>query len=121
MATRKFIIKINGRVFEAEVEEIADEVIAQPVSKPRAATSPHKQEPSPEDGKTIVAPMPGKVIKINVSKGQQVKKGDVVLVIESMKMEQEINSSLEGTVTEIKVSEGEMVKKEQVLIIVVQV
>jgi biotin carboxyl carrier protein len=118
MTTRKFRIKIDGKIFEAEVEETSEAEVDKPVVKTKETPSPQIPTPSKEEGKSVVAPMPGKVIKINVSKGQKIKKGDVVLVIEAMKMEQEINSSLEGTVTDIQVSEGDMVKKEQVLIVI---
>ena len=57
-------------------------------------------------------------VSINVSKGQQVKTGDVVLILEAMKMEQEIKSSLSGTVKDILVIAGDTVKKEQALIVI---
>lgn len=117
MTTRKFRIKIDGKIFEAEVEEISGEEVGKPVVKTKETPSSQIAPPSTKAGKSIVAPMPGKIIKINVSKGQKIKKGDVILVIEAMKMEQEINSSLEGTVTDLQVSEGDMVKKEQILIV----
>ena len=114
MATRKFKIRIDGKVFEAEVEELGGEktVPATPTSA-KAAQAPLPQAGS---GNSVVAPMPGKIIAIKVSKGQQVNAGDTVLILEAMKMEQEIKSSLEGTVENIPVAEGDTVKKEQALI-----
>ena len=61
--------------------------------------------------------MPGKIIAIKVSKGQQVAAGDTVLILEAMKMEQEIKSSISGTVSEIPVSENDTVKKDQPLVL----
>ena len=113
MAIRKFKINIEGKSFVAEVEELG--------AAPAPAAAPQAAAPAPvapAAGNAIVSPMPGKVISIKVEKGQQVKNGDVVLILEAMKMEQEIKSSLEGTVEDIPVSEGETVKKEQALIIV---
>ena len=105
-------------MFEAEVEEIGETKKAFP-STATTKTAPVSQAiAAPVSGNTIVAPMPGKVISIKVSKGQQVKEGDVVVVIEAMKMEQEIKSSLEGTVFDVPISEGETVKKEQALVII---
>ena len=119
MATRTFKIKIEGRIFEAEVEEIG-------VSEPTIAASPRPAAaaavPPPitaaAGGNAISAPMPGKIISINVSKGQQIKTGDVVVVLEAMKMEQEIKSSFSGTVNDILVAAGDTVRKEQALIVI---
>ena len=119
MALRKFIIKIEGKTFEAEVEEIGG---SSPAATPAAAPAPRPAAaPAPAvtgAGNAVTAPMPGKIIKIKVTRGQQVNAGDVVLILEAMKMEQEIKSSLGGTVTEIPVNEGDTVKKEQALIII---
>ena len=118
MATRKFKIKIDGKVFEAEVEEIGGEKPVQ--AAPTAAkTAPVAQAPLPQagSGNSIVAPMPGKIIAVKVSKGQLVNAGDTVLILEAMKMEQEIKSSINGTVSEIPVSVDDTVKKDQPLVI----
>ena len=114
MATRKFKIKIDGKVFEAEVEEVGGEKNA-----PAAKAAPTAQAPLPlaVSGNSVVAPMPGKIISISVSKGQQVNAGDTVIILEAMKMEQEIKSTISGTVSEIPVSEDDTVKKDQPLII----
>jgi biotin carboxyl carrier protein len=116
MSTRRFKIKIDGKVFEAEVEEIDDqrETIKEKNEPVEKISQPATQNFS--KGKDIIAPMPGKILKINVSKGMKVKNGDVVLILEAMKMEQEIKSHVNGTVVNITVSDGDTVKKEQVLI-----
>jgi len=118
MATRKFKIKIDGKVFEAEVEEIGGET-AVPASPAAAKAAPAPQAPLPQSGSgnSVVAPMPGKVISIKVSKGQQVNAGDTVLILEAMKMEQEIKSSICGTVSDIPVSADDTVKKDQPLVV----
>ena len=119
MATRTFKIKIEGRTFEAEVEEIggSEQTTAAP---PRPAASAAVPPPitASTGGNAIIAPMPGKIISINVSKGQQVKTGDVVVILEAMKMEQEIKSLLSGTVNGILVAAGDTVRKEQALIVI---
>lgn len=121
MSTRKFKIKIDGKVFEAEVEEIGG---AAPAATPapaaaKAAPSPAAQAPLPQtgSGNSVVAPMPGKIISIKVTKGQSVNAGDTVLILEAMKMEQEIKSAVSGTVSDIPVSVEDTVKKDQPLII----
>ena len=119
MATRTFKIKIEGRTFEAEVEEIGgSEPTAAAPPRPAAAAAVPPPIVAAAGGNAISAPMPGKIISINVSKGQQVKTGDVVVILEAMKMEQEIKSSLSGTVNDILVAAGDTVKKEQALIVI---
>ena len=118
MATRKFKIKIDGKVFEAEVEEVGGEKTVQAApAAAKAAPAPQAPLPQAGSGNSVVAPMPGKIIAIKVSKGQQVNAGDTVLILEAMKMEQEIKSSISGTVSEIPVSEDDTVKKDQPLVI----
>ena len=117
MTTRKFKIKIDDKVFVAEVEEIGGEKVSQTtldVTK-TAPTSQPTLHQVPSD-KRIIAPMPGKIISIKVSKGQLINNGDTVLILEAMKMEQEIKSSISGTIMEINVSENDTVKKDQPLI-----
>ena len=115
MATRKFKIKIDGKIFEAEVEELGGEkTIPSTPTAAKAAQTPLSQADS---GNSVVAPMPGKIIAIKVSKGQLVTAGDTVLILEAMKMEQEIKSSICGTVSEIPVSENDTVKKDQPLVL----
>ena len=118
MSTRKFKIKINDKIFEAEVEEIEVEKTVQ-TKAVEVKTVPVSQSPLNQtiSVKSVIAPMPGKIIAIKVSKGQQVKKGDTVIILEAMKMEQEIKSSINGKVTEIPISENDTVKKDQPLVI----
>jgi glutaconyl-CoA/methylmalonyl-CoA decarboxylase subunit gamma len=117
MALRKFRIKIDGKLFEAEVEEIGSSAPAAAVSTPRPATVPVSQ-PAAVSGNAITAPMPGKIISLKVSAGQPVQAGDVVLILEAMKMEQEIKTHSSGTIAEILVNAGDTVKKEQALILI---
>lgn len=119
MATRKFKIKIEGRTFEAEVEELGgSEPTAAAIARPAAASAASPPTAASVGGNAVASPMPGKIISINVAKGQQVKTGDVVVILEAMKMEQEIKSSFSGTVKDILVVAGDTVKKEQALIVI---
>jgi biotin carboxyl carrier protein len=119
MATRTFKIKIEGRIFEAEVEEIGgqDSTVVAPARSPAPAVVPSPSAAT-VGGNAVSAPMPGKITSINVSKGQQVKTGDVVIILEAMKMEQEIKSAFSGIVKDVLVGAGETVKKEQALIVI---
>ena len=114
MGIRKFKIKIEGKTFEAEVEEIGSSTKTKtPEQNPVLSTV---SVPFSSSGNSVKSPMPGKILKIIVSKGKKIKKGDVVLILEAMKMEQEIKTEIDGTVSDITVSEGDTVKKEQILI-----
>jgi biotin carboxyl carrier protein len=121
MNKRRFKIKIDGKVFDAEVEEIAGQTDFKTDVLPQIgeieSSKAKKPMTSALKGKAIVAPMPGKVLSIKVSKGQAVKNGDIVLILEAMKMEQEIRIHQEGIITEIYISEGDTVQKEQTLIL----
>ncbi|MTI68301.1 MAG: biotin/lipoyl-binding protein, partial [Firmicutes bacterium] len=113
---RKFNISVNGKTYEVEVEEVESkndnkvkrEVKSAPKQKPKA--KPVKKDPKPEPketkevpsgGETIDAPMPGSVFDIKVSEGDTVNKGDVLLILEAMKMENEIVAPRDGKVVAI--------------------
>lgn len=68
--------------------------------------------------KTVRSPMPGKVIRILVSKGEQVVKGQTVIIVSAMKMESEFKATVDGVVTGIQVSEGDVVDTQQVLVVI---
>ena len=124
MAMRKFKIKLEGKVYEVEVEEIIDgetqritDIKREPVSSPQTSVAPPRAMSS-GSVKIVVAPMPGKIVALKCAVGQTVKSGDVVLILEAMKMEQEIKAKADGTISEIKVSSGMTVQKEDILIII---
>lgn len=120
MALRKFRIKIDGKMFEAEVEEIggSDPFVSSAPSRPIAPAAASPPVVVSGSGNAVTAPMPGKIISVKVSKGQQVQTGDVVLILEAMKMEQEIKAPSGGTIADILVNPGDTVKKEQALILI---
>lgn len=83
-----------------------------------AVTDTGKKSPGPKVVGGILAPMPGKVVKVNVIEGDVVKTGDVVLILEAMKMENEICANREGRVTEVRVSEGDSVDSNDVMVVI---
>lgn len=127
---RKFNITVNGKVYEVEVEEVggsstpaaAPRIAAAP-SAPRVAApapaAPKAAAPVAEGAETVTAPMPGKIMSLKVSVGQAVKAGDLILVLEAMKMENEIFCEADGTVKEIRVGEGAAVNPGDVLVVIV--
>lgn len=118
---RKFIVNVNGNSYEVEVEEVGGAVSAPaaapkaaPVTAPKAAPAAPKAA-APAGGTAVKAPMPGNVLDIKVSNGQAVKEGDVVVILEAMKMENEIYAPCDGTVT-VVASKGSTVNTGDVLV-----
>lgn len=127
---RKFMINVNGKSYEVEVEEIKDGVVAAPVAQPapRAATpapAAPKAAPAPAPkaapaaipagASTVTAPMPGTILSINVKVGDTVKKGQVLCILEAMKMENEIMAGGDATIASVAVNQGDSVSTGQVL------
>ncbi|MDY3781963.1 MAG: biotin/lipoyl-containing protein [Candidatus Faecousia sp.] len=119
----KYKVTLKGRTYEVEVEAgeaiLLDEYEAIAPSAPAAApvatpaAAPAAAAPAPAAapvvtgaGEPVNAPMPGNILKVNVTNGQAVKAGDVLCVLEAMKMENEIMAPKDGTVTQVLVSKG---------------
>lgn len=109
-------VNVNGVDYNVEIEGGAAPVVA-PVAAPVAApaAAPVVSAPAatpaaaPAGGKSIVSPLPGVIISVDVKEGQAIKRGQKVAVIEAMKMENEILAEFDGTVTAIHVSKGDSV------------
>ena len=112
---KTYTITVNGNVYDVTVEE-GTGVAATPVATPKTAPAPAKKaapKAAPagaQGGVKVNAPMPGKILGVKVSAGQAVKKGQVLLVLEAMKMENEIVAPQDGTVASINVTVGEQVE-----------
>ena len=120
---KKFNIKVNGTAFEVEVEEVKAAPVVKaaaapaPAAKPAAAPAPAPAVVA--DGDTPVnAPMPGKIVKIVAEAGKAVKKGDVVLILEAMKMQNEITAPADGKLKSVNVAAGQSVKPGDVLAVI---
>ena len=118
-------VTVNGKVYEVETEASAKPAakpVAAPAPKPAAAPAAPKAE-SPKaaapvaGGLQVKSPLPGSVIKVLVSEGQAVKKGDTLLTLESMKMENAIMAEQDGTVKQIAVTPGQNVMQDDLLIV----
>lgn len=102
----KYRVTINGTSYEIEVEQISGEASAER----QAASTPAPAAPKVSgEGEQIVAPLPGSIFSINVTNGQSIKKGQVLMVLEAMKMENEIMAPFDGTVGAIAVKVGDAV------------
>ena len=121
-------VTVNGKVYEVETEApkaapVAAKPAAAPAPKPAAApAAAPKEEAKPAaapaaGGVQVKSPLPGSVIKVLVSEGQAVKKGDTLLTLESMKMENAIMAEQDGTVKQIAVTPGQNVMQDDLLIV----
>ena len=119
-------VTVNGKVYEVETEApkaapVAAKPAAAPAPKPAAALAAPKAEAkpaaAPAAGLQVKSPLPGSVIKVLVSEGQAVKKGDTLLTLESMKMENAIMAEADGTVKQIAVTPGQNVMQDDLLIV----
>ncbi len=115
---RKFNVNVNGNMYSVEVEEVESGVSEAPVVKAAPAASPApapKAAPAPapkvnvSGGSVVKSPMPGTVLSLAVANGATVKKGEKILVLEAMKMENDINASADGVVTFV-VKKGDSVE-----------
>lgn len=127
----KYKVTLNNRVYEVEVEQgeamLVDEyelaapaapaapvAAAAPAAAPAASAAPV----SVAAGEPVKSPMPGNILKINVSQGQQVNEGNVIMILEAMKMENEIVATKSGTIAQIAVSKGAVVETGAVLAVI---
>ena len=99
-------ITVNGVTYDVQVEEVNGAAAPAPAAAPAA----------PADAKPLPSPMPGTILAVNVTAGQAVKKGDVLVILEAMKMENEIKAPEDGTVATVNVNKGESVDSGQTLV-----
>ena len=131
----KYKVTLNNRVYEVEVEAgqamLLDEyeavapaapaAAAPAAAAPAAAPAPASAPAAPVvtgAGEPVTAPMPGTILKVNVTQGQAVKAGTVLCILEAMKMENEIMTSKDGTVTQVLVSKGSAVDTGAPLVVI---
>ena len=129
----KYKVTLNGRTYEVEVEAgkamLLDEYeaivpaapaapVAVPAAAPVAAAPAAAAPAATAAGEAVSAPMPGTILKVNVSNGQAVKEGDLLVVLEAMKMENEIYAPKSGTVAQVATSKGASVNTGDVLVVI---
>ena len=110
---KAYRVTVNGNVYEITLEVIDKADIKAAPAAPVAAAAP--AAPVAAGATTITAPMPGTILKVNVQNGATVKKGDVLMVLEAMKMENEIMAPADGTVASVNVAQGASVEAGAVL------
>ena len=113
----KYVVTLNGKDYEVEVDELSEAIVtsvaptaasapAAPVATQPSAPATPAPAPVSGSGTAVKAPMPGTILKVNVTAGQSVKAGDIMFILEAMKMENEIRSVADGVVKEIFVEEN---------------
>ena len=113
---KKYNVTVNGTAYEVTLEAVdASEVKAAPAQSaqaPSPAPAPAVAPAAPVSGgkETITSPMPGNILAVNVANGSAVKKGDVLMTLEAMKMENEILAPRDGTVAQVVTSKGAVVE-----------
>lgn len=127
----KYKVTLNNRVYEVEVEqgeamlvneyELAAPAAAAPAAPAASVAAAPTAAPAAgalAAGEVITSPMPGNILKINVAQGQHVNEGDVLIVLEAMKMENEISATKSGTVAQINVTKGAVVETGTPLVVI---
>ena len=108
---KAYRVNVNGNVYEITLEVIdKEDVKTAPAAAPAAPAAPVS-----EGAKTVTAPMPGNILKVNVKAGQAVKKGEVLMILEAMKMENEIMAPADCTVASVNTTAGTTVEAGAVL------
>ncbi len=122
---RNFIVNVNGNSYEVQVEEVGE--VSAPMQAPIAPTpAPKASAPAPApkasaaavSGTKIESPMPGTILSVNVTNGQAVKEGDTLMVLEAMKMENEILAPCDGKVASVNVAKGQAVETGELLAVI---
>ena len=99
---KKYKVNVNGTAYEVEIEEMTGAPAAAPVAAAPATPA--------GAGERVAAPMPGNILSVNVAAGDTVKKGQVLMILEAMKMENEIMAPCDGKVTAVAVTKGAAVE-----------
>ncbi len=125
----KYVVTLNGKNYEVEVEEtdavitaVTDAAPAAPAAAapvaPAAAPTPAAAPAAAAEGQKVLSPMPGTILSVNVNVGSSVKAGDILLILEAMKMENEIVAPCDGTVRQLTVQKGSTVATDALLAVV---
>ncbi len=118
---KKYKVNVNGTAYEVEIELISEAEVQSAPAANQAPTGAEKMaqaapaQQTSGEGETINSPMPGTILSVNIKAGDSVKSGDVLMILEAMKMENEIMAPADGTVAAVMVSAGQTVESGTVL------
>ncbi len=136
---RKFIVSVNGKQYEVEVEEVTSSATStvktaptiteapkeeklppQPKAETKVEAAPKEEKKeviAPQGAEVVTAPMPGTILNVNVNEGDTVKEGQILLILEAMKMENEVLAPRDGKVVNVAVTKGASVNTGDQLVI----
>ena len=115
---KKYRVNVNGTVYEVELEEITGAAAAPVAAAPAAPASAPAAPAAPAGGEKVTAPMPGNILSVNVAAGDTVKRGQVLLILEAMKMENEIMAPCDGVIASVNTSKGSAVESGALLCVI---
>ncbi len=111
---KKYRVNVNGTVYEVDVEDISGAAsVAAPAAAPVAAPVS-----APAGGEQVTSPMPGNILAVNVAAGDTVRKGQVLMILEAMKMENEIMCPCDGKIVSVSVTKGATVESGTLLCVI---
>ena len=113
---KKYRVTVNGTVYEIELEELTGAAPA-PATAP-AAPAPAPAPSAPAGGEQVTSPMPGTILAVNVAAGDTVKRGQVLMILEAMKMENEIMFPCDGKIVSVNTSKGATVESGTLLCVI---
>ena len=123
---KKYKVNVNGTVYEITLEVMDGAPAAAPAAAPAPAAAAPAPAPAPAapaaaapaGGEQVTSPMPGTILSVNFSNGAAVKRGDILMILEAMKMENEILAPCDGTITSINVTKGATVETGTLLCVI---
>ena len=118
---KNYEITVNGKVYQVSVKEVDTETRSQQPVQPTApvqSTPKQNQNTTQTDGHTISAPMPGTILRLQVTEGQTVSQGEVLCILEAMKMENEIVAPNNGVVSSIQIRANQVVESGDSLMVI---
>lgn len=112
---KKYRVTVNGTAYEIELEELTGTAPAAATAAPAPAPAPSSV---PAGGEQVTSPMPGTILAVNVAAGDTVKRGQVLMILEAMKMENEIMCPCDGKIASVNTSKGATVESGTLLCVI---
>ena len=115
---KKYRVTVNGTAYEIELEELTGAAPAPAAATAAPAPAPAPAAAAPAGGEQVTSPMPGTILSINVAAGDAMKRGQVLMVLEAMKMENEIMCPCDGKIASVNTSKGASVESGTLLCVI---